>query len=348
MKRPLTIDGIAKLAGVNRSTVSRALNPETASLISEEVRKRILAICDEHNYRPRASARAFASGKTQKIALISSTLIHDCSLATYAEYLQALTVAIQNQGYTLTTFVLSLENTEDKEGMLTDYLLSRQADGYFISSSLLTPRLAKVIHGMDRPVIAMSIPPSPRLFNIPTIQKNNIPAYMELFRRIPMDFAGKVLYVGHVNSAESRIKYEEICHTLEMMGRPLDFIVHDFMETPYNSPLVDRHHGMCYAEENLEKLLQYKLIISTDLTALGICDALRRHSIKPGEDIFLAGIDNLEGICHTPDPFLTTIDQGYGQLGTSAGNGMIAAISTGTIPEHELINQATFIRRKSF
>ena len=56
MKRPLTIDGIAKLAGVNRSTVSRALNPETASLISEEVRKRILAICDEHNYRPRASA----------------------------------------------------------------------------------------------------------------------------------------------------------------------------------------------------------------------------------------------------------------------------------------------------
>ena len=59
MKKPLTIDGIAKLAGVNRSTVSRALNPETASLISEEQRNRILAICNEHNYRPRASARAF-------------------------------------------------------------------------------------------------------------------------------------------------------------------------------------------------------------------------------------------------------------------------------------------------
>ncbi|MBO4526512.1 MAG: LacI family DNA-binding transcriptional regulator, partial [Victivallales bacterium] len=159
---------------------------------------------------------------------------------------------------------------------------------------------------------------------------------------------GKVLYVGHATSSESRIKYDEIHQTLQMMGRPLDFIVDDFMETPYNSPLVDRHHGMCYAEENLEKLLQYKLIISTDLTALGICDALRRHNIVPGEDIFLAGIDNLEGICHTPDPFLTTIDQGYGQLGTSAGNGMIAAIATGIIQEHELINQATFIRRKSF
>ncbi len=171
---------------------------------------------------------------------------------------------------------------------------------------------------------------------------------MELFRRIPMDFAGKVLYVGHANSAESRIKYEEICHTLEMMGRPLDFIVHDFMETPYNSPFVDRHHGACYAEEHMAELLQYKLIISTDLTALGICDALRRNNIEPGKDIFLAGIDNLEGICHTPDPFLTTIDQGYGQLGTSAGNGMIAAIATGKVPEHELINQATFIRRKSF
>ena len=171
---------------------------------------------------------------------------------------------------------------------------------------------------------------------------------MELFRRIPMDYAGKVLYVGHATSAESRIKYDEIHQTLQMMGRPLEFIVDDFMETPYNSPLVDRHHGMCYAEENLEKLLQYKLIISTDLTALGICDALRRHGIEPGEDIFLAGIDNLEGICHTPDPFLTTIDQAYGQLGTSAGNGMIAAIATGIIQEHELINQATFIRRKSF
>ena len=47
MKQRVTIKSIAEKAGVNWATVSRALNPETASLISEKVRKKIQAISDE-------------------------------------------------------------------------------------------------------------------------------------------------------------------------------------------------------------------------------------------------------------------------------------------------------------
>ena len=67
MKQRVTMKMIAEKAGVNWATVSRALNPSTASLISDEVRKRILKISDELGYRPSYSGRSIVTGKNFKI-----------------------------------------------------------------------------------------------------------------------------------------------------------------------------------------------------------------------------------------------------------------------------------------
>ena len=51
----LTIDDIARMAGVSRSTVSRALNNEED--ISEKTREKVLKVIKEVNYRPNVHAR---------------------------------------------------------------------------------------------------------------------------------------------------------------------------------------------------------------------------------------------------------------------------------------------------
>src|SRR3974390_1105407 len=50
-----TIEDIARLANVSKSTVSRALND--SPLIKQETRQRIQAIAREHNFRINAPAR---------------------------------------------------------------------------------------------------------------------------------------------------------------------------------------------------------------------------------------------------------------------------------------------------
>ncbi|MBA3073454.1 MAG: LacI family DNA-binding transcriptional regulator, partial [Anaerolineae bacterium] len=49
----LTLDDIADLAGVSRSTVSRVVNEHTS--VKKEVRQRVLNIIEEHHFHPNAA-----------------------------------------------------------------------------------------------------------------------------------------------------------------------------------------------------------------------------------------------------------------------------------------------------
>lgn len=64
----LTINEIADMAHVAKSTVSKAINGQKG--VSEENRRRILKIIQEVNFQPNASARALAQNKSGSIGLI--------------------------------------------------------------------------------------------------------------------------------------------------------------------------------------------------------------------------------------------------------------------------------------
>src|SRR5436305_6997741 len=64
----LTIEEIASLAEVSRSTVSRVLNNHPS--VRPTVRERVLQIIREQNYAPQAAARSLASARSDSIGLI--------------------------------------------------------------------------------------------------------------------------------------------------------------------------------------------------------------------------------------------------------------------------------------
>lgn len=64
----LNIGEIARRAGVSRSTVSYALSGKRPA--SEATRRKIRRVVDESGYRPSASARALANGRTSTIGLV--------------------------------------------------------------------------------------------------------------------------------------------------------------------------------------------------------------------------------------------------------------------------------------
>ncbi|XUL93808.1 LacI family DNA-binding transcriptional regulator [Streptomyces galilaeus] len=64
----MNIGEIAKRAGVSRSTVSYALSGKRS--VSDETRQKIQRVIDELGYRPNASARALANGRTSTLGLV--------------------------------------------------------------------------------------------------------------------------------------------------------------------------------------------------------------------------------------------------------------------------------------
>ncbi len=58
----LTLEEIAKLAGVSRSTASRVINEQPN--VRPEVRERVWRVIHEHGYQPNQAARSLASRRS--------------------------------------------------------------------------------------------------------------------------------------------------------------------------------------------------------------------------------------------------------------------------------------------
>jgi LacI family transcriptional regulator len=67
--RPATLRDVAAVAGVHPATASRALNPETRLLVSEETARRVTAAAAEMGYRPNPVARSLRTRRSHSIGV---------------------------------------------------------------------------------------------------------------------------------------------------------------------------------------------------------------------------------------------------------------------------------------
>src|SRR4030042_373738 len=69
----LTLDDIAKLAGISRATASRAINNRPD--VSPAVRQRVQQILQETGFQPNAAAHSLASQRSDMIGLVISRTV---------------------------------------------------------------------------------------------------------------------------------------------------------------------------------------------------------------------------------------------------------------------------------
>jgi LacI family transcriptional regulator len=70
---PLTLEDIARLSGVSRSTVSRVINYDVN--VKEETRQKVLEIIRDINFQPNLAARGLATGRTNVIGVVIPTKV---------------------------------------------------------------------------------------------------------------------------------------------------------------------------------------------------------------------------------------------------------------------------------
>lgn len=98
--RRITSEDVARAAGVSRTTVSFVLNNRPGKSIPEETRRRVLEAAKELDYRPHASARTLAAGRSELVLLS----IPDTRLGPgTSRFVEELTTALAEHGLTLIT-----------------------------------------------------------------------------------------------------------------------------------------------------------------------------------------------------------------------------------------------------
>ena len=103
MRRPssrVTSIDVAREAGVSQSTVSFVLNDTPGQTIPEETRRRVLTAAKKLDYRPRASARSLAAGRSDLVLLALPGLPISANLSRFIEQLAS---ALAERGLSLVT-----------------------------------------------------------------------------------------------------------------------------------------------------------------------------------------------------------------------------------------------------
>lgn len=96
----ITSTDVARAAGVSQTTVSFVLNNRPGQSISEETRRRVLEAARSLDYRPHASARTLAAGRSD-IVLLS---VPDLPIgAGISHFVEQLATALAEHGLTLVT-----------------------------------------------------------------------------------------------------------------------------------------------------------------------------------------------------------------------------------------------------
>ncbi|GLS20436.1 transcriptional regulator [Labrys miyagiensis] len=144
MNKRITSKELAKLAGVSAATISRAFSEETR--ISSATRRRILAIAEEHNYRPNAIARSLNRQRSHLVALVVNSISNPCE----AEQLQYLVQQLQQRE--LMPIILCCDGYDDR-AQLMRMASAYQVDHVVLFSDAVPMKDATQIFRSARPIV---------------------------------------------------------------------------------------------------------------------------------------------------------------------------------------------------
>ncbi len=325
----VSIKDIAKAAGVSHTTVSRALRDDPR--ISEQTRNLVHRLATEMGYSPSAIARGLATGKTNTVGMVVTT-ISDPFVAPIA---QGTERKVMEAGYSL---ILSQSGADpDRELAAVRLLRERRVDGVIVTASrvgeLYTPLLSEL--------------------KVPIVLINNQKEGGYLHSIYVDDFAGAKMAVGLLIDLGHRDIAYIACPERERSNRNRMNGYKAALESrgiSVNERLILQLEGkddMARGAAAVEEILSLDerptaLFCYNDMTAIGALQALHESGVRVPEDISIVGFDDVP-ISSVVCPALTTVAQPKEEMGVKAME-MLLALIEGEERENVVVKPRLVVR----
>jgi LacI family transcriptional regulator len=333
----VTLEEIARLAGVSRSTVSRVVNGDRR--VSDDARARVQDVIQRHNYHPNAAARSLASRRTRVLGLLVSKAVG--SLFTdpfYPILIRGTADGCNTAGYTLAM----LMDTSD-DGRAVDLLDQRVIRGRHVDGLILA------CHAVDDPIV-------------PRLQADRIP--FVLVGRHP----GAAVSFVDIDSRGAA--QEAVAHLLGHGYRRIAMIC----GPPNLIAAIDRHAGYVTAMQEAAVPPDPRRVLFADFTqrgghdamrtlladparvpeavfaasdamAIGAAIAIQEAGLRVPDDIAVMGFDGLTVGANMRPP-LSTVTQPVADLGREAVRMLLAAIDAPDLaPAQQFLPTQLTLRR---
>ena len=295
---------VAERAGVNQSTVSRALSGDAS--ITEETRERVRRVADELGYRVDARAARLRSGKTRTIAIV---VITRPGLPTteinpfHYNLLGSVCAAAAEKGYqALVSF------QAQPETFYGDFVESRQADGVVILGTS-TNDAAWDFHKdlLQRPdVISWGSPlPGHR-----RVDSDNRAGARLAVERLLAGGRRRIAFIGDTGDTQQqyRERYDGYRAAMEDAGLVP-------MQAVFRPGETRADQGRASLAALVESGTGFDgIFCSCDAMAFGVLEGLRERGLAVPAEVGVIGFDGLGSGAHSSPP-LTTVEPDFRRAG---------------------------------
>jgi LacI family transcriptional regulator len=321
----LTLNDIAKIAGVSRATVSRVINNHPN--VRQSVRDQVQKIIDETGYQPNLAARSLASQETKLIGLVIPRGIHGFFTDPYFPRLvEGISQACNQYGY---SFSLSLFHNEKEERELFPKVTRKGfLDGIIVQATGLGANISPPISEWNIPYVFAGRPVEAP--DVSYIDVDNIAgAYSAIAHLAQLGHRKIATVTGALNTSVGRDRLEGYQRAVRERGLEADdslIVEGDFTE-----------FGAYYATKRLlQNNLPEAIFCASDTMAIGVMKAIRDEGLLVPDDIALVGFDDLLPATLTV-PQLTTVRQPVRRFGFKAVEILIDIINNGPQPPRRIM-----------
>lgn len=342
------LEELARIAGVSKTTVHRALNG--TGRISEETRKRIVALAEETGYRPNRLARGLRQSRTGLIGVVVPG-IHG---PFYARVLEGLEKELQDVDHRV-LLTLSAGSIK-REHELVESLLDTRVDGLIIASEDTSPDYYRRLMAQGKPIVFFdrAVPGlSADLVATDHFQGGVLLAehLMELGYRCPafLSFSNTPTRTG---SIEDRwCGFRSVFRNAAILDYPFVANAKKYLEGHPELDEPDSFSLLCrYAVAGaMEPIVDFPydcVFAQYDHFALAVIDALRASGRRVPEDVAVVGFDN-QDFCEYADPALTTVSQPLAEIGALAARRLLQRLEEPHLPAEALRLPPRLIVRRS-
>jgi LacI family transcriptional regulator len=330
----LTLEEVARMAGVSRSTVSRVVNNHPN--VSAEVRQRVMQIVAETGYQPDPAARSLASRRSGIIGVVIPRSVQ--SLFTdpyYPRLMQGIAQACNANDYTLSLFLF---HTEDEEQKLYPRVLRNQLmDGVIVIASTVDDPLVPQLIEHQVPFVMIGRPlDGPQISFVNA--DNTVGAYTATSHLIQLGYQRIATITGPLNTTVGIDRRRGYLDALNTRGR-----------SPDKTLIVEGDFSELSGYAAMQQLIPRQpdaVFVASDTMAFGALRALREAGLSVPGNVAVIGFDDLPTAV-AADPQLTTIRQPIRRLGAQAVETLIDILDHGPEPPRRIAMPTQLILRSS-
>jgi DNA-binding LacI/PurR family transcriptional regulator len=312
------MEEIAEIAGVSKSTVSRALRNST--LVKEPTRDRIRAIAREHDFTPSAAARNLSLRSSHTIAFVTHAYSKDlCGVSDpfSLEIMGGIAIGLHELGYDM--LVVHVD-PQDRD-WAAQFLDSGRVDGFILMTSVRKREHIDLLLDRGAPFVAWG----PGTGGYCTVSGDDRQGGRLATRHLLSRGRKRIAFLGGPRTEnEVRERYRGYEEAIVAAGGTADTAL-----TAYGD----------YSERSAERAVEElfardpridALFSSSDMMAIAAMRSLKKKGLRIPGDVAVVGYDDLS-LAALVTPALTTISQKIPQAGKLLARDLVAYLEQGII-----------------